>query len=90
MAENPDERIIQKEIDTNRDNPAAEVVKSIAEIEDKETTDLPTMYECVDGVLDNIFSHPPDPEAQMEIEFSYETYRITIDQEGTMEFIKTE
>ena len=90
MAKEPDEKIIRKELETDTDDPAVQVAESVAEIEEKETTDLAAMYECVDGVLDNIFSQPPDPTAQMQIEFSYETYRITIHQDGIAEFVKTE
>lgn len=47
------------------------------------------MYGCVDGILDNLFSKQPAPEAQTEVEFSYEDYRITIEQDGTAKFVKT-
>ena len=90
MTETPEEKIVQREIDTDTDNPAAELAETVAELEDEETTNLPTMYECVDGVLDNIFSTPPASEAQMQIEFSYQIYRVTIEQNGTATFVKTE
>lgn len=78
MAEASDDEIIHREIDTEATNPAVEITTVIEEIDDKDTNELPTMYECVDGVLKNVFSTPPDPEAQLQIEFSYETYRITM------------
>lgn len=89
MSEEPARKIFHRDINTSTDNPAVEVAETVAEIEDEDVTDLPTMYECVDGVLDNLFSNPPNPEAQMEIEFSYETYRITIEQSGAAKFVKT-
>lgn len=89
MADQPEQEIIEDELDTSRENPSIALAESVAELENKEPTDLSTMYECVDGVLDNIFSNPPAPEAQMQIEFSYEAYRITIDQNGTARFVKT-
>lgn len=82
--------IIHREIDTGADTPAVEVAQTVAEIEDKDATDLSAMYECVDGVLDHIFSNPPAPEAQMQVEFSYEGYRITVEQNGAAKFIKTD
>jgi|GEM_PF-455526 hypothetical protein len=90
MSENLDEEIIRRTLDPERENPAPQIAEIIADIEDIDITKLPTMYHCVDWMLDNLFSQPPDPEAQMKIEFSYETYRITIDQDGTAEFVKTE
>lgn len=90
MPEGPEEEIIRKDLDTDAENPAVEVAACVAEIEDTDTADLSTMYDCVDGVLDNLFSQPPDPDAQMQVKFSYETYRITIDQDGTAKFVKTD
>jgi len=51
-----------REIDSDADDPALEVAKLVAEFDGRDTTDLSTMYECVDSVLDNILSDPPDPE----------------------------
>lgn len=90
MEENPESDIIHRDLDDDVENPAIKVAEAVAEIEGKDATDLSTMYECVDGVLDNIFSNPPAPEAQMQITFTYETYRITIDQAGTVKFVKIE
>lgn len=90
MSEDPEETIVRRDLDTDVDNPAVQIAECVSEMEDKDTTELATMYECVDGILDNLFSQPPDPEAQMQIEFSYESYRITIDQDGTTEFVKTD
>lgn len=53
-------------------------------------TELSTMYDCVDGILDDLFSDPPSPSAKMMIEFSYEGYRITVEQDGLVEFVRTE
>ena len=89
MDDSPESEIIQRELDTDAESPATQVADIVATIEGKEATDLSTMYACVDGVLDHIFSSPPKPEAQMEVEFSYETHRVRIEQNGTAEFIKT-
>jgi len=85
-----DERIFRREVDTNGDNPAVEVAKAVADIEGSDPTELSTMYECVDGMLDELFSTPPADEAQMEVTFSYANYRITVEQDGFAEFIKTQ
>lgn len=88
--EHPKNDIIHRELDTDRENPAVQIAETIAEIEEKEATNLANTYKCVDGVLTEIFSTPPSPEAQMQVEFSYEGYRITIEQNGSTKFVKTE
>jgi len=90
MTDDPEEEIVRRNLDSSRENPAIQIVEHLAEIEDTDATDLPTIYECIDGILNNLFSNPPDKKAQMQVEFSYATYRITIDQNGTAEFINTE
>jgi len=89
MSEQPEREIIHRELDTDGEKPAIQLAQAVAEIEEKDMTELPTMYNCVDGVLNHLFSNPPSPEAQMEIEFSYETYRISVEQNGTATFVKT-
>lgn len=90
MTSHPDSEIVRQKLDTDVDDPAVQIAESVADLENKDSTELQTMYGCIDGVLDNLFSQPPAPEAQMQIEFSYETYRITINQDGVAEFVKTE
>lgn len=74
MKEEPDRQIIRRSVNIEGTNPGVQIAKSVAEIEQTDPTNLPAMYGCVDDVLDNIFSDPPDPEAQMQIEFSYTGY----------------
>ena len=88
MGTDPGSDIIHRELDTSVENPATEV--AVADIEGKEATDLTETYGCIDGVLDEIYSDPPSPEAQMQVEFSYEGYRITIEQDGAAKFVKIE
>jgi hypothetical protein len=89
MDGSPDSEVIRRELDTGVENPGVEIAETVADIESVDATDLTAMYECVDGVLDNLFSTPPAPEAQMEVAFSYHTYRITVTQDGAVEFVKT-
>jgi len=37
-----------------------------------------------------VFDEPPEPEAQVEMTFGYEGYRITVEQNGDAQFVKTE
>lgn len=88
MEQNPDGRIVRRELDTDAENPAVEVAQAVADIEDTDATSLANMYDCVDGILDELFSTPPADEAQMVVEFSYSDYRITVEQNGVAEFVK--
>jgi hypothetical protein len=39
-------------------------------------------------MLDVVFENPPAPEAQVEVTFSYEGYRITVEQNGRARFVQ--
>ena len=88
MSSNPSEDIIHRQLDRG-ENPAVQVTEIIAELEGREVSELYPIYDQMDDVLDNIFSEPPSPEAQLQITFSYEGYRITIEQDGHAKFVKT-
>lgn len=85
----PESEIVHRELETNQENPAVEIAQIVAELEEKDQTDLPTIYDCIDHSIDNIFSNPPAPDAQIEVRFSYEGYRVTVEQDGDAKFVKT-
>ncbi|ELY94156.1 hypothetical protein C483_03290 [Natrialba hulunbeirensis JCM 10989] len=89
MSDQTEREIVRRELDQSAANPAVQIAEIVAELENTEPTRLPTMYDCVDGMLDNLFSQPPSPEAQMAVEFSYKSYRITVEQDATATFVKT-
>lgn len=82
--------IIHRNLDTDAGNPAIEVVGAVADIEGRNATELTAVHDCIDGILDELFSNPPAPESQAVVEFSYEAYRITVEQNGRATFVKTE
>lgn len=88
MANHPENGITHRELETDADHPGVQVASVVADIEGKEPTDLTKMHDCVDGVLTDLFSNPPSPNAQMLIKFSYEGYRITVEQDGDAKFSK--
>ncbi|MFC7143006.1 HalOD1 output domain-containing protein [Halosimplex aquaticum] len=91
MDEAPDSAsIVHRQFDTDQDDPATAVAEAVADLEGCESTDLATMYEHVDHVIDHLFSNPPSPEAQIQVEFSYEGYRIAIDQDGAARFVRVD
>lgn len=80
--------IVHRTLETNGSAPAIQIAEAVADLEETEPTELPTLYDCIDGMLSDLFSDPPAPEAQMTVEFSYAGYRITVEQDGTVKFVK--
>ena len=70
------------EFDTDVIDPNVDVVSVIADLEDTPAENLPPLYECIDHLVEHLFSNPPAPDADTRISFSYHGYRITIDQRG--------
>lgn len=89
MPSDPEQSVIHRSLDTDADRPGVEVASAVADIEGRDVSDLSTIYDCVDDVLNHLFSTPPAPEARMQVQFSYESYRITIVQNGEAKFVKT-
>ena len=88
MENDPESEIIRRELDSDVENPATQVVDAVVDIEGGDPSELTPIWGCVDGVLDHLFSDPPAPEAQMEVAFTYEGYRITIEQNGRAAFVE--
>ncbi|MDG5775744.1 HalOD1 output domain-containing protein [Haloarculaceae archaeon H-GB2-1] len=74
--------------DPSLQDPVYDVVETIADLEGVEVDELPSVHETVDGMVDNVFSNPPAPEAQVEVSFTYAGYRIRLHQDGNATFIK--
>ena len=89
MEKPTESNVIHRELDTEGESPGLQVVAVVAEMEGKRTTELSNLYGCIDGVLDHLFSNPPAPEADLEVSFNYEGYRITVEQRGSATLVKT-
>lgn len=72
--------------DTDQAQPNVDVTETVAELKGVESDQLSPLYDAIDHVIDNIFSQPPDPEADVEVSFTYEGYRITVNQDGSATF----
>ena len=72
--------------DTDQSDPALDIVDTVAELEGVDPTELSSIYDCIDHVVDHVFSNPPAPDAHVQVSFSYEGYRITLEQDGTAVF----
>ena len=90
MTDSSDNELIHRKLDVDAKNPGIEVVKALADIHGKNATELTTLHDCIDGVLDDLFSDPPSPEAEMRVTFNYENYRVGVKQDGSATFVRAE
>lgn len=88
MTESHDDEIVHRELDTEREDPAVAIAEVVADLEGKRADELSPTYDCIDGMVSELYSNPPASEAQMTIEFTYSGYRITVEQSGTAEFVQ--
>lgn len=83
-----DTEIVDRELSTTDSDTTGAVIEALADIEGTEPDKLPPAYNCIDGMLEKMFSDPPSSDAQLEVVFTYAGYRITVKQNGTAEFVK--
>lgn len=72
--------------DPEQDQPNVDITETVAELKGVESDELSPLYDSIDHVVDNIFSEPPQPDAEVEVSFSYEGFRITVSQDGEATF----
>jgi hypothetical protein len=83
-----DDGVYHVQFDTTEEDPVFDIVSTVAELESVGVTDLPSLHDTVDHVIDQVFSTPPDESAQLRIEFTYADYRIELYQDGRATFMK--
>jgi hypothetical protein len=88
MSDDPEAEIVERSVETSDSDPNYQVLEVIADIEGVDIRDLPPMYQCIDHMLDELYSDPPADEAQVEVTFSYNGYRVTASQYGTIRLRK--
>lgn len=76
------------EFDVDREDPEIDMAEVIAELEGQDSTDLPPIYNTIDHLIESLFSEPPAADAQAVIQFSYEGYRVNLNQDGHATFMK--
>ena len=74
--------VVYRDVDTNRADLGAEIVEIIADFEGTDPEDLDPIRKCIGDILEPLSLTPPSPDAQLMISFSYEGYRISLDQNG--------
>jgi hypothetical protein len=79
--------IVRTRIESNPATAEYDLLEIVAELEGREIEELPSFYTQVDHFVEHLFKNPPSPEAQMQIEFSYAGYRITLTQRGEVTLV---
>jgi hypothetical protein len=74
---------VRVEFDTDQSVPSLSVVAAVAEITDEDEAELSPVYDCIDHLVDHVFSNPPDTEADVVVSFTYEGYRVTSSRTAT-------
>ena len=87
MTDPHDDEIVHRELDTDREEPAVSIAEVVADLKGTPVTELPPTYDCIGGMVSELYSNPPEPEAQVTVEFTYSGYRITVEQSGAAEFV---
>ncbi|MXV61179.1 hypothetical protein GS429_03710 [Natronorubrum sp. JWXQ-INN-674] len=78
--------LTRRELDTGRDVPETQLVEVVAELEESGMTELSPIYGCIDDMIADLFSSPPPAEAEAQLEFTYQGYRIHVRQNGVATF----
>jgi ATP-dependent DNA ligase len=76
------------EINTSDQEPGVDIAAIIAELDDRDLEDMPPVYDTLDHMIDTLFSDPPAPDAQAVLEFTYDGYRVNLNQDGHATFMK--
>ena len=85
MVGDSDDCADKREFDPETTTPTRAVVEVIADLEDVDTLELPPLYSTMNDLLDGFASNPPASQADVEITFTYQGYRITVYQSGLVE-----
>jgi hypothetical protein len=75
--------ITRRTLDTDQETPATQVAELVAELENREVTDMAPIYYTVNELLADLFSSPPRATADAALEFTYEGYQFRVRQDGT-------
>lgn len=87
MERPPSEQVVHRALDVDGAEPAMQIAEHVAALSDRDVESLASTWETFGHVVDDLFEDPPAPSAQVQVTFTYEGYRITVDQEGYATFV---
>jgi len=87
MLTGPTEQILHRRLDLDGPEPAIQIAEHVADIADEDVDSLSSTWETFGDVLADLFADPPARDAQVQVTFTYEGYRITVEQDGHAKFV---
>ena len=81
-------KLFEERQPSGAENPEIDLAEIVADLEGKDATNIASLYETIDHVVEHLYSNPPPIEAQAQLEFTYEGYRIELSQDGRATFMK--
>ena len=86
--DSPEADITHRTISIDPKEGEYEFLELIAENEGCDVTDLPPMHPRINDIIAEVFSDPPSPDSQLQVQFSYHGYRVDLDQAGNISLMK--
>ncbi|WP_168215825.1 HalOD1 output domain-containing protein [Halorussus ruber] len=80
--------LFEGQLPGDADDPEIDIARIVADLEGEDPTDIGSLYDTIDHVVEHLFSNPPPIEAQAELAFTFEGYRIELSQDGRATFLK--
>jgi hypothetical protein len=77
-----DDVITERTLDTERNEPGVQIARLVADLENREPTELQPVYYSLDELLTTFFPCPPTADANASLVFTYEGYRFYVRQDG--------
>lgn len=81
--------VAQRRLDTEQETPATQIVEIVADLEGADPMNVPPIYNRIDSLIADLFSSPPPGEADATVTFSYQGYRIRVQQNGATTVYRT-
>lgn len=87
MQSPPTDHIVHRELAVDGAEPATQIAEHVAALSERDVESLASTWGTFGHVVDDLFEEPPAPSAQVQVTFTYEGYRITVDQDGHATFV---
>ncbi|MFH5802134.1 HalOD1 output domain-containing protein [Haladaptatus sp. CMAA 1911] len=79
---------VYRQLTPTKEDVQVDIAEVVAELKGVRIEDLTPVYSAVDHLIETLFSPELPPEAQAIIDFTYEEYRIEINQDGVGMFMR--
>ncbi|WP_222917774.1 HalOD1 output domain-containing protein [Natrinema sp. SYSU A 869] len=78
--------VLRRQLNTEEGDTTIQLVEIIAELDDREPTELSPLYRSVDSLISDLFGSPPPTHVDANLVFSYHGYRVHVQQDGMTTF----